>query len=69
MFCQDLVNYNHNFFLKSLRLSLIACICAEDATDNAAVSLENWCFSFALRHAFQGFTVCNVLLVHVGSLF
>ena len=48
---------------------LISGVCAEDATDYVAVSLDNCCcfFSsnilFVLRHAFLRFTVCNVLLV------
>ena len=72
MFCYVLVICYHTFFLKSFGLSLISGICVEAATNYAAVSIGNWyCFCFfqqllfALRHAFQGFKVCNVL-VYVG---
>ena len=60
------------FFLKSFGLSLISDICVEAEADYAAMSLSNCSciFSsnilFALRHAFQGFTLCNVLLLLLG---
>ena len=61
-------------FMMTYLVRLISGIYAEAATDYTAVSLNNPCLffsrniSFSLRHASQGFTVFNVLLVYL-SLF
>ena len=45
-----LVECNHNFFLTSFVLSLISGICAEAATDYAAVSLYICCYFYLQQH-------------------